>query len=821
MKKLSVTPIGSCRITNPLRSDSARRRLDLNLGRVYGFTQTSAEAVQLAHFIQGDFTLTERMRAMLFPRMSASELNATTHEIADLYMVELSSDKVLEVEGVNVQINYYKAHFSEFFSDINRAIKFWSQLRSSSHKEFVAFLEDDPVYRAYGPDDQSLLRSVSVHTTQPDELARDMKELMERLPRVLFVSHCNATTEDGNQLATRAAYVDMVTDVARSIGAELSNPSDLMSAYGQEQSFTDAGTSFTHYSPEFERQLVLEWDACYFQAIRDELGIEAKFDDEAGKIADWVDQINLCRRQNLDEETQSLFARAMADQPHSLELQRLKYEHLLDRSDYHGAKDTFHILEQAQAVDESLAVSLMAMAVDEQHWEDVLEIRDILVQEDAQSIATMEFSALAAEALKQHNEALHCWSGVYNASYGRYDVALKIAENAFLTHSHQVSTDWCMKVLETRPDDVDTLTLLARNLLLVGESQNLKDTLYQFVAIAPDQAICILREAAEADIAVAIAGPLKKLLESNALSQGVRDFSDTLLDKWIRDADQCSQNNDHLNASRYLRAVLDMVPSHVQAATMLKAYWQPWRKEVRNVYNLRKYDEVVSLGEKCLFVLPEIADTLVQVGRAYYQLGKYQQAIEWFRRSVEHDPMEHAAWMFMARCAWKVEDFELAAHAYRQVIAIIPLGDKKDQHLLDDAKVKLARAAILALAKARIHLKSGDTDQAWNQIQVTLDIDDSNEKAIGTAKAIIRQARRNLLESNEEGSGTRIALADSLLEKNPDNSIGLKIKAQELMHLSDYGNALTIWRQYADITDIPGSGASQIILCERQLVQHA
>ena len=66
VNKLSVTPIGTCRINNPLKQAQSKYPISLNTKRVYGFTHTSDEALQQLRYLQGDKVFRERGQADRF-----------------------------------------------------------------------------------------------------------------------------------------------------------------------------------------------------------------------------------------------------------------------------------------------------------------------------------------------------------------------------------------------------------------------------------------------------------------------------------------------------------------------------------------------------------------------------------------------------------------------------------------------------------------------------------------------------------------------------------------------------------------------------------
>ncbi|MCH3817827.1 Vi polysaccharide biosynthesis protein TviD, partial [Campylobacter jejuni] len=127
MTAFTIAPIGTCRIHTPLRDAVGRYPIKQQLGRNYGFVHTSAEALQQARFMFGQAEVPTDVQRVIFRPSNGEQARRGTHKPADLYMVELSSRKLLTVGGYPIQSNYLVRFFSEFFADRARTRAFWSQ----------------------------------------------------------------------------------------------------------------------------------------------------------------------------------------------------------------------------------------------------------------------------------------------------------------------------------------------------------------------------------------------------------------------------------------------------------------------------------------------------------------------------------------------------------------------------------------------------------------------------------------------------------------------------------------------------------------------
>ncbi len=275
MKQLVLTPIGSCRITSPLKQAVQQFPVRINRDRIYGYTHTSAEALQLLRFLQGEHTPDRRVWPVLAPNDRILKLQKREHRAADIYFIEIASAKVLQVGDDCVQLNYVAAHFREFFADRARASMFWSMSAPEQLEQRVAWLEQDPIYRGYGHDNRSLLRSITRHMMSRAELRQDMLAMMDMLDQVVFVTHCNANMADGHPIPSRERQIADLHVVADEINAALFDPTPAMRDFGQAAAFAEQGRNLTHYTPAFERRLFTELHRQHIAPLTDVPGLSA------------------------------------------------------------------------------------------------------------------------------------------------------------------------------------------------------------------------------------------------------------------------------------------------------------------------------------------------------------------------------------------------------------------------------------------------------------------------------------------------------------------------------------------------------------------
>lgn len=238
----------------------ARYPIKQQLGRNYGFVHTSAEALQQArfHVRPPRFPPTQRV---IFRPSNGEQARRGVHKPADLYMVELSSRKLLTVGGYPIQSNYLGRYFSEFFADRARTRAFWAQASDERLAERRAWLDQDPVFKSLSADNRDLLARIVKREQTDDEIEQQMQQLVDLLGRdkVVFVTHVNAMTPDNVPIEQRAQLIAAVTASAQRIGVPCYDPTPLMNKIGQADAMEDGGLDLTHYTPLFAERLYTEW----------------------------------------------------------------------------------------------------------------------------------------------------------------------------------------------------------------------------------------------------------------------------------------------------------------------------------------------------------------------------------------------------------------------------------------------------------------------------------------------------------------------------------------------------------------------------------
>ena len=254
-----ITPIGSCRIYGPLREFGEGQRFQLNAKRVFGLMHSSAEAVQQMHAFTSEFSCEEDLWQLIAKGKDYEKFQAEVHEKSDLYIVELSSAKVLKIDDTVLQLNYLNSQFIDFFSDNRRAVAFTQACMRNSPAAVNAFLKDAWDSTPEQRKESDILRRIEISMATEDSIYEDICKLQDGLDEIMIVTHVNAKNENSTPLLSREKYINQVIAAAKRAGAPLYNPTDLMEQIGQDKAIEDHSTAFAHFTGMFNGRLFEDW----------------------------------------------------------------------------------------------------------------------------------------------------------------------------------------------------------------------------------------------------------------------------------------------------------------------------------------------------------------------------------------------------------------------------------------------------------------------------------------------------------------------------------------------------------------------------------
>ncbi|MFC4297924.1 capsular biosynthesis protein [Castellaniella hirudinis] len=246
-----ISTIGSCRVAGPMTKLQAPRNFVLDNRLLYGFTHNTKETIQAIRYMRGEITLPEHV----WPFISSEPLresNAADAQPADTrHVVEISSIKVLELDGKHLQLVRFKEALS-FCPELLK-IFFDHASREALDKRQTA-LQAAPGFAHVPEHVRHALSHTVMRTQNAQEILDDLKTIQQLLgDTFVLVTHCNAINAENRLIADRAQMVETVTLAASALGIPLVDPGALLAHFGQSRGMPDEGRDTAHYTPTFAK----------------------------------------------------------------------------------------------------------------------------------------------------------------------------------------------------------------------------------------------------------------------------------------------------------------------------------------------------------------------------------------------------------------------------------------------------------------------------------------------------------------------------------------------------------------------------------------
>jgi tetratricopeptide (TPR) repeat protein len=244
--------------------------------RNYGFTHTSAEAVQQLKFLRKEIDFTSDNWPLISRSKEFGSLNDFPATSGDVYVIEISSLKLLTINGICVQINYVQNEFRQFFDDNERVVNYWRIVSNGTQKDIDNFLNIHWASDSTKKDDCRTLRLLRRSLMTEDQIRDDIRYLIKELKNVLFITHVNASKSDGNVIASRSKLINTITKIVKSEGGNVYDPTPRMLSVGQVKAIEDHSDSLAHFTDDFAKLLCSDWNEQYFSNWFDEVVLSNK-----------------------------------------------------------------------------------------------------------------------------------------------------------------------------------------------------------------------------------------------------------------------------------------------------------------------------------------------------------------------------------------------------------------------------------------------------------------------------------------------------------------------------------------------------------------
>jgi tetratricopeptide (TPR) repeat protein len=456
LSKISICPVGTCRINTPLKRGAARFPVQLDYRRIYGFVHTAREAIQQLRYRGGEMSFSPALVPVIFRSGQRCEDKPPVETLPDLTIVEISSIKAYLLGDIAVQGNYLYQHFADFFGRPARARAYLNLARHGDSQAMNAFLESDPVYRRYGAEEREVLANLRMGVQTFEEVRGDMAELVERIgkDRLLFVTHVDVTTPDGSLIASRDKLIRWVKSASAELGVGCFDPTQLMVEFGQERAMQRAGLDSTHYTNAFS-------DAWFAKVQRDYIfanpaaggaGTENDGASEASMLAETI-AVTLAHYDFLDGSRQ-LFA-ALRLHPDDVQLQLLHGQVLARIGDYEAAVKLLSQHVSAPEMTHETRQELLRALIETGDAQGAFDLASQMIGDEYENAEIFEIAGTAAEKLGRVEDAVRYRQLAFRRDPASAGAAVSVLDYYKAAGDSELYDAWLAEVVEVLEDRGD------------------------------------------------------------------------------------------------------------------------------------------------------------------------------------------------------------------------------------------------------------------------------------------------------------------------------------------------------------------------------
>lgn len=813
MAAFTIAPIGTCRIHTPLRDAVGRYPIKLQLGRNYGFVHTSTEALQQARFMFGESDIPTDVQRLIFRPSNGEQARYGTHKPADLYMVELSSRKLLTIDGYPIQSNYLVRYFSEFFADRTRTRMFWSLAHPDRLEERRAQLEQDAVYKSLSAEDASLLARIVKRDLPDEEVEQEMQQLVDLLgkDKVVFVTHVNALTPDNVPIEQRQQLIAAMTAGAERIGVPCYDPTPLMNKIGQAEAMEQGGLDLTHYTSVFAERLGAEW---YKNYMRPRMGAStsqpavAKLsaEDSAERIEKLWDSGEL---REASRRLRDVLRRHPGLPDHVLLSARIQEE----LGDYEGSLALLGSADGSVASGSKAEQILMRNHFKLGRHDLAYPLAAGLLGDEIETPEIVRTAAACAGQLGYADEALSNWKRLFRISAPQDAWALEAADTVLsllqASGDMEAAIRWVHEVRAANPSYGRGFAVLWRDRLLAGDRAGLRALASETPALEPMEALELVKEASWRGSIMAAATLAVSCGLNDSENEEIQSWLQSQSPVWAEEGARALEEGRLRDAAERICAHRLLNPEALTGVRAQRAFERAMRLGVRAALLAGNHKEVMELTDIALDTQADFPELDAMRGRAADALGDKQTAMRHLQRAAAAESAPFSAKLFFARAAFNGGWFGEAIDAYKAVQA----HASADQGAKEEAERQLGRLGPRAIRGAREMLSAGDHQGAWTLLDRVgrswpemTEIDHEKRRVLA-----VLYAEARALDSSS--TNERLALGERILQLVPDDPVGLRLAAVGAMRLHRFEQALPYWRLLKERSDNPAQFDHYIQRC--------
>ncbi|CAD6554786.1 CDC27 family protein [Paraburkholderia metrosideri] len=788
--KLKIAPIGTCRIHGPLRKGVSVYPIKAHSLRNYGFVHSSAEALQQLRFMFGKASIPSDIQPVLFRPSVVAEKLGLPYSAADLYLVEISSRKLVTVDERPVQTNYLSRYFAEFFADRNRTRQFWTMGSPARLEERRAWLDQDPAFLHLSEQDRNLLARMVRRVQSDDEIEQEMQEIVNLIGRdkIVFVTHVDARTTDDEVIDQRHTLIQTVKSISARLEVPCYEPTAVMQEMGQANALENGGLDLTHYTDEFAQRICADWYSQYFLQLVDFASLlnttpVVDLPDPAESIeAAW-------NSGNLLDASRRVHAVLRTDRgrpEHQMLLARMQSE----LGNYEAAIALIEAARQDEDSTEQVDELLMRCYFELERYQEAQRTAAALLGDERETTEILRICAVSATRTGEIETAIANWKRLFRISPDSTEAADAVLNLLEMTSAVEAAGHWADEVRAVLPTHGASYAVQWKRSIAAGDRLALLAVAEQAPRLEDRDTVSLARYASDRGYASAAAA---LLVSQDLLGRKSTDFERWVSNQgpqWLNDGEQALERDDLAVATDRIKAICQIDPTNRNA---LRAEWdleKQLQKSARAAFVAKDYAKllrIIDVAINARITFPELDNYR---GRAADALGDIETAIHHLRLAADQPEAPVSVRLHLARVAIRNERLRDAVEAY----AVVARDSSADKASQEEALRQLSSLRTRGIRAARELNASGLPDEAWTLLELIEQLTVGDAPIAPEKKRVISSLHAKIRLLDPASAEERMAVSETILRLAPDDHIGLKTAAVAAMRLQRFTQALTHWQ---------------------------
>jgi len=813
MTALTIAPIGTCRIHTPLRDVVGRYPVKLQLGRNYGFVHTVAEALQQARFMFGQTDIPTDVQRLIFRPSNGEQARRGTHKPADLYMVELSSRKLLTIDGFPIQSNYLVRYFSEFFADRARTRQFWSMANAERLAERRAVLEQDPVLKSLNEDDRDLLARIVKRDQTDEEIEQEMRQLVELLgkDKVVFVTHVNAMTPDNVVIDQRAQLIAAINAASQRIGVPCYDPTPLMNKIGQADAMEDGGLDLTHYTSAFAERLSTDWYKNFMRPRMDTSTTQIAVPKLAAEeSAEHIEKLwDSGELRGASCRVREVLRRYPQLPDHVLLLARIQEE----LGDYEGSLALLGGTDGALASGSKAERILMRNEFKLGRHDAAYSLATSLLGDEIETPEIVQIAAVSAGHMGYLDESLGLWKQLFRISPPQDATAVEAADTVLSLlqagGDMAAAIRWVHEVRAALPGYGRGFAVLWRDRLLAGDRDALRRLASEHPSLEDADVLELVKEASWRGCIMVAATLATSCDLAKSEQEEIGEWLQTQSSAWAEEGNRALEEGRLRDAAERICAHRLLNPDALAGVRAQRAFERAMRLGVRAALVAGNHKEVIDLTNLAIDTNVDFPELHSMRGRAADALGDKKTAMRHLEQAAAGDSAPVSTKLHFARVAFNGGWFGEAIDAYKDVLA----HSSADQNARDEAERQLGRLGPRSIRGARQILSQGDHQAAWNLLDRVAQSWPEMAEVDHEKRRILAYLYAEARALEPSSTTERLALGERIVKLVPDDPIGLRLAAVGAMRLHRFEQAVPYWKKLQERSENPAQFDHYIERC--------